>query len=826
MTRAHARSPGAGASGKTTDPTVERFTASIHFDRALARYDIRGSIAHAADARQRSGILAAEDVAALVRGPRRDRRGDRGGAVPVRPAPRGHPHERRGAAARPDRPGRRRACTPGAAATTRSRPTSRSTCATPRAPRSAGSPGCRRCCSARAREHLDTVLPGLHAPPARAAGAPRPPLARLRRDASRATRERFARPAQRGSRALAARRRARSRARRCRSTATRTARALGFAGPIAQQHGRGRARATARSSSSPRARSRMVHLSRLAEELVLWSTAEFGFVELADAYSTGSSLMPQKKNPDVPELVRGKAGPRDREPRRAAHGAEGPAAHLQPRPAGGQGAGLRHGAHAARLARGDGRRDRHAARERGAHARAPPRTRCCSRPTSPRRSCARACRSARRTRRSGARRRTASSKRRRPARTLSRADLRAFHPAFPAAAAELLASSARSRAERCRAAPRASRVLAALDAAEARARRRAATLEASERESRGTTSRDASASRSCGPCCSCSRRLRPLRPAVRAAEYRDARRPRPRPRRSAAGERPGDERPSPRRREDDPADRRTDDDAPLHEDARRRQRLRRARRPARRAPAARAARAPPRATATSASASTSCSWCGPRASADFRMEIYNADGSQVEMCANGIRAFFKYLRDARPHRRATRSASRRSRASCARAGRARPRPRRHGPADPRAREDPDAARRPATGRCSTCRSRSTAASAARLVGVDGQPARGALRRRRRRRAGRDARPAHRAPPALPEPRQRRVRAASSSRTPRSRQRTWERGAGRDARLRERRLRGRRGIHAARASSIAHVRDRAARRRARDRVGRRTTRTST
>jgi argininosuccinate lyase len=52
----------------------------------------------------------------------------------------------------------------------------------------------------------------------------------------------------------------------------------------------------------------MVNLSRLAEELVLWSTAEFGFIELSDAYSTGSSLMPQKKNPDVPELVRGKAG--------------------------------------------------------------------------------------------------------------------------------------------------------------------------------------------------------------------------------------------------------------------------------------------------------------------------------------------------------------------------------------------------------------------------------------------------------------------------------------------------------------------------------------
>jgi len=52
----------------------------------------------------------------------------------------------------------------------------------------------------------------------------------------------------------------------------------------------------------------MVHLSRLAEELVLWSSAEFGFVELSDDFATGSSLMPQKKNPDVPELVRGKTG--------------------------------------------------------------------------------------------------------------------------------------------------------------------------------------------------------------------------------------------------------------------------------------------------------------------------------------------------------------------------------------------------------------------------------------------------------------------------------------------------------------------------------------
>jgi len=52
----------------------------------------------------------------------------------------------------------------------------------------------------------------------------------------------------------------------------------------------------------------MVHLSRLAEDLILYSSQEFGFIQLSDRVSTGSSLMPQKKNPDVPELVRGKAG--------------------------------------------------------------------------------------------------------------------------------------------------------------------------------------------------------------------------------------------------------------------------------------------------------------------------------------------------------------------------------------------------------------------------------------------------------------------------------------------------------------------------------------
>jgi argininosuccinate lyase len=52
----------------------------------------------------------------------------------------------------------------------------------------------------------------------------------------------------------------------------------------------------------------MMHVSRMAEELILWSSQEFAFIEISDAFCTGSSIMPQKKNPDVPELMRGKSG--------------------------------------------------------------------------------------------------------------------------------------------------------------------------------------------------------------------------------------------------------------------------------------------------------------------------------------------------------------------------------------------------------------------------------------------------------------------------------------------------------------------------------------
>jgi argininosuccinate lyase len=84
----------------------------------------------------------------------------------------------------------------------------------------------------------------------------------------------------------------------------------------------------------------MLHLSRLAEDWILYSSEEFGWLELGDGVTSGSSLMPQKKNPDSLELIRGKSGACS-----AIFGAvrhdEGPADDLQPRHAGGQAAAVR-----------------------------------------------------------------------------------------------------------------------------------------------------------------------------------------------------------------------------------------------------------------------------------------------------------------------------------------------------------------------------------------------------------------------------------------------------------------------------------------------------
>ena len=86
-----------------------------------------------------------------------------------------------------------------------------------------------------------------------------------------------------------------------------------------------------------------IHLSRMGEELVVWTTEEFGFATLDDSFATGSSMLPQKKNPDVAELARGKSGRLDRQSDRAPGDPEGPSPLLQPGPPGGQGAALRLG---------------------------------------------------------------------------------------------------------------------------------------------------------------------------------------------------------------------------------------------------------------------------------------------------------------------------------------------------------------------------------------------------------------------------------------------------------------------------------------------------
>ena len=95
----------------------------------------------------------------------------------------------------------------------------------------------------------------------------------------------------------------------------------------------------------------MLHLSRLAEDWILYSSEEFGWLELGDGVTSGSSLMPQKKNPDSLELIRGKMRPRVRRPDFAVRHHEGPAHDLQSRHAGRQGAAVRRRRSVDRLAR-------------------------------------------------------------------------------------------------------------------------------------------------------------------------------------------------------------------------------------------------------------------------------------------------------------------------------------------------------------------------------------------------------------------------------------------------------------------------------------------
>ena len=285
-----------------TDPTVERFSASIHFDRALARYDIRGSIAHA-QMLGAQGLVPASDVETLVDGLQAIAAEIESGDFPFDPALEdihmnieARLHEQVGAIAGRLHTGRSR----NDQVATDLALYLRDACAAARG----GILQLRQVLAEQSAEHIDTVLPGYthlqRAQPVRLAHHWLAFVEVLGRDAAR-----FADASTRldacplGSGALAG------------STLNldreNTAQALGFSRPTRNSMDTVSSRDAALEVMSAAAIC-MINLSRLSEELVVWSSAEFGFVELADAYSTGSSLMPQKKNPDVPELVRGKSG--------------------------------------------------------------------------------------------------------------------------------------------------------------------------------------------------------------------------------------------------------------------------------------------------------------------------------------------------------------------------------------------------------------------------------------------------------------------------------------------------------------------------------------
>jgi argininosuccinate lyase len=294
--------PWGGRFRHATDPAVERFTASIRFDQALAHHDLRASLAHVRMLRKQ-GLLAEDEEALLVTGLESIAREVEAGSLRLDPAledihmnVEARLRERVGEAAGRLHTGRSRNDLVATDLLLYLRDAARAA--------ERGLLELRRTLAARAREHLDTVLPGYthlqRAQPVRLAHHWLAFVEMLGRDGER-FRDLESRLALSplGAGALAG------------STLPldrdETARALGFEAPARNSMDAVASRDTALEFLAAAAIA-MVHLSRLAEELVLWSTAEFGFIELSDAYSTGSSLMPQKKNPDVPELVRGKAG--------------------------------------------------------------------------------------------------------------------------------------------------------------------------------------------------------------------------------------------------------------------------------------------------------------------------------------------------------------------------------------------------------------------------------------------------------------------------------------------------------------------------------------
>ena len=293
--------PWAGRFTEPTDALVERFTESVSFDRRLAKHDIRGSIAHATMLAE-VGVLTTEDRDAIVAGLEGILADIEAGAFEWRTALEDvHMNiesvltERIGDAGKRLHTGRSRNDQVATDVRLYVREALDDIAAAIRSLQAV--------ILDIAEREAETVLPGFtHLQPAQPITFGHHVLAwfeMLERDA-----ERFAECRGRvdrmplGAAALAGAPYAIDRAM--------TARLLGFDGICENSLDAVSDRDFAIEFTSHCALA-MVHLSRMSEELVLWVSAPFGFVELGDAYCTGSSIMPQKKNPDVPELVRGKS---------------------------------------------------------------------------------------------------------------------------------------------------------------------------------------------------------------------------------------------------------------------------------------------------------------------------------------------------------------------------------------------------------------------------------------------------------------------------------------------------------------------------------------
>jgi argininosuccinate lyase len=296
------KSTWSGRFSEPVDELVKRFTASVSFDQRLAKYDIEGSLAHARMLAAR-GILARRDLAAITRGLTRIRRDiDAGRFEWSLDAEDVHLNIERRLTALVGDAGKR-------LHTARSRNDQVATDLRlwlrdeiDQILKLLG--GVQRALLAQAGRHAALVMPGFtHLQVAQPVTFGHHLLAyfeMLERD-----RERLAQARKRvnrlplGAAALAGT--------SFRIDRNRVARELGFAGLCENSLDAVSDRDFAIEFCAAAALV-MVHLSRLSEELVLWASPRFGFVRLPDRYCTGSSIMPQKRNPDVPELVRGKAG--------------------------------------------------------------------------------------------------------------------------------------------------------------------------------------------------------------------------------------------------------------------------------------------------------------------------------------------------------------------------------------------------------------------------------------------------------------------------------------------------------------------------------------